>query len=129
LSSCFLQRGFGFIKPSDGGDDVFCHVSAIEDGNALREGDDVEYEAEFDDRKNKYRASKVTGGVQEERRSGGGGYDDRRGGGDRYDDRGRGGGRSYDDRRGGDRYDDRRGGDRYDDRRGGDRYDDRRDRR
>merc|ERR1719272_597530 len=113
------ERGFGFIKPADGGEDLFCHVSGIQDGNMLREGDEVEYETKFDDRKGKDHATNVTGGHTEERRSGGGGggYDDRRGGG------GGGGGRDrYDDRR-----DDRRGGgDRYDDRRGGgdrDRYD------
>jgi len=81
-------RGFGFIKPSDGGEDLFCHVSAITDGNVLREGDTVEYMAEYDDRKGKYRAIEVTGGRREEEgggRGGGGGYDrggDR--GGDRY---------------------------------------------
>ena len=37
-------RGFGFIKPIDGGEDLFCHVSCITDGNVLREGDTVEYE-------------------------------------------------------------------------------------
>ena len=37
-------RGFGFIKPLDGGEDLFCHVSCITDGNVLREGDTVEYE-------------------------------------------------------------------------------------
>jgi hypothetical protein len=89
-----------------------------QDGNMLRDGDVVEYEEAWDDRKGKYMADNVTGGVREEDnsrgRSGGGGGRDR-----------------YDDRRGGDRYDDRRGGGRdyYDDRRGGrdrDRYDDRR---
>ncbi len=48
-------RGFGFIKPTNGGEDVFCHVSSITDGNVLREGDMVEYEAEYDDRKGKGR--------------------------------------------------------------------------
>lgn len=69
-------RGFGFIKPVDGGEGIFCHVSVITDGNVLREGDMVEYEQEYDDRKGKYRAIEVTGGRREEERS-----DDRRGGG------------------------------------------------
>lgn len=80
-------RGFGFIKPFDGGEDIFCHVSVITDGNMLREGDSVEYEVVYDDRKGKYRADKVTGGRREEESRGGGGsyggrdrYDDRRGG-------------------------------------------------
>jgi cold shock CspA family protein len=81
-------RGFGFIKPTNGGEDVFCHVSSITDGNVLREGDMVEYEAEYDERKGKYRAIEVTGGRKEDDgggRGGGGGFDrggDR--GGDRY---------------------------------------------
>merc|ERR1719453_1955828 len=86
------ERGFGFIKPSDGGEDLFCHVSCIEDGNMLREGDTVEYESVYDDRKGKYRAERVTGGGQEDRyarddRGGGGRYDDRDSRRDRYDDR------------------------------------------
>ena len=55
-------RGFGFIKPDDGGEDVFCHVSAIQDGNMLRGGDEVSFEPVFDSRKGKYRAGNVTGG-------------------------------------------------------------------
>ena len=69
-------RGFGFIKPlDDKGDDVFCHVSVLTDGNCLREGDTVEYEVVYDDRKGKYRADKVTGArtEREEFRGGGGG--------------------------------------------------------
>ena len=51
----------------------------------LREGDTVEYEAVYDDRKGKYRADRVTGGRREEESRGGGGYGG--GGRDRYDDR------------------------------------------
>jgi len=41
-------KGYGFITPSDGGDDVFAHFSAIEmDGyKTLKEGQRVEYEVQ-----------------------------------------------------------------------------------
>ena len=39
------SKGYGFITPSDGGADVFCHHTAIQmDGyKTLNEGDQVEY--------------------------------------------------------------------------------------
>ncbi|ETW02513.1 hypothetical protein H310_06009 [Aphanomyces invadans] len=134
IAARWNEKGFGFIKPDDGSEDVFCHFSSIKDGNCLREGDRIEFEVRFDEQKGKNRAEDVTGGIYEERRP-----RDSRSAGECYDfKQGRchrgdsckfshgGGGDRYDDRRYGDRYDDRRGGDRYDDRRGGDRYDDRR---
>jgi len=60
------DRGFGFIVPDDGGDEVFCHFSSIQDGNALREGDRVEYEGRYDSRKGKHRAENITGGITDE---------------------------------------------------------------
>jgi cold shock protein len=40
------QKGFGFIQPSDGGKDVFVHISAVERAGlgSLREGQKVRYE-------------------------------------------------------------------------------------
>ena len=134
------EHGFGFITPDDGGDDLFCHFSQIEDGNCLEVGSVVHFAKELEESKGKYRAIKVSGGVRLERDPGrqrrdGGPRDfvgeiQHSGGGDRRggvpDDIRHGGAadRQYDDRR----YDDRRYDDRlYDDRRYDDRrYDDRR---
>lgn len=42
------DRGFGFIVPKGGDEDIFFHVSVLEGVKieALREGDHVEYETE-----------------------------------------------------------------------------------
>ena len=39
-------KGFGFIAPSDGGQDVFVHISAVERAgmSGLNEGQQVSYE-------------------------------------------------------------------------------------
>ncbi len=39
-------KGFGFIVPDDGGQDVFVHISAVEQAgmNTLDDGQKVEYE-------------------------------------------------------------------------------------
>ena len=39
------SKGFGFIKPDDGGDDVFVHVSGLQ-VSEINENDRVEYETE-----------------------------------------------------------------------------------
>ena len=40
------QKGFGFIEPSDGGKDVFVHISAVERAgmSTLREGQKLSYD-------------------------------------------------------------------------------------
>jgi cold shock protein len=40
------QKGYGFIAPSDGGNDVFVHISALERAglSSLNEGQKVKYE-------------------------------------------------------------------------------------
>jgi len=49
------SRGFGFIEPEDGGNDVFVHVTAVEQAgiSSLEEGDKVEYEVKQDERSGK----------------------------------------------------------------------------
>ena len=38
------SKGFGFIKPSNGGEDIFVHVSGLVD--EVRENDEVTFEVE-----------------------------------------------------------------------------------
>ena len=40
------QKGFGFIQPNDGGNDVFVHISAVERAGmrTLTEGQKVSYD-------------------------------------------------------------------------------------
>ena len=40
------EKGFGFIQPSDGGKDVFVHITAVKAAGlmSLMEGQQVEYE-------------------------------------------------------------------------------------
>ncbi len=54
------SKGFGFIVPAEGGDDIFVHCSAIEGdaGNKLLEGQTVSYEVESGPKG--LQASKVT---------------------------------------------------------------------
>ena len=52
------QKGFGFIQPSDGSNDVFVHVSAVERAglSGLAEGQKVSYEAKTDKMRGKVSA-------------------------------------------------------------------------
>ena len=84
------SKGFGFITPSDGGTDIFVHISAVEQAglSSLNEGDEVAYEVEQDRRTNKQNAGNlqfIREGSPAPRSSaprgggggGGGGYGDR----------------------------------------------------
>jgi cold shock protein len=49
------QRGYGFISPDNGGNDVFVHVSALQRAGMsdLAEGQKVSYDTEQDTRNGK----------------------------------------------------------------------------
>lgn len=55
------QKGFGFIQPDDGGNDVFVHISAVERSSlgALSEGQKVGFELERDQRSGKMSAGQL----------------------------------------------------------------------
>lgn len=48
-------KGYGFIAPDEGGDDVFVHVTAVQKSGlaGLNDGDKVSYEIFVDTRRNK----------------------------------------------------------------------------
>lgn len=54
-------KGFGFIQPSDGGQDVFVHISAVERAGmrSLNEGQQVTYELQRDAKSGKMSAEQL----------------------------------------------------------------------
>ena len=54
-------KGFGFIQPDGGGQDVFVHISAVERAgmNDLREGQKISFELEDDRKSGKKSAGKL----------------------------------------------------------------------
>jgi CspA family cold shock protein len=53
------DKGFGFITPENGGADVFVHVSALQQGGSLREGDKVSFEVGQDRKTGKSKDQKT----------------------------------------------------------------------
>ena len=56
------QKGFGFIAPSDGSQDVFVHISAVEraDLGGLAEGQKVQFELKTDKMRGKTSAENLS---------------------------------------------------------------------
>jgi CspA family cold shock protein len=56
------QKGFGFIQPNDGGNDVFVHISAVERAglSGLAEGQKVSFELKTDKMRGKTSAENLS---------------------------------------------------------------------
>src|ERR1700761_521857 len=56
------QKGFGFIQPNDGGNDVFVHISAVERAGlpGLAEGQKVNFELKADKMRGKTSAENLS---------------------------------------------------------------------
>jgi CspA family cold shock protein len=56
------QKGFGFIQPNDGGNDVFVHISAVERAglSGLAEGQKVSFESKVDEMRGKTSAENLS---------------------------------------------------------------------
>lgn len=55
------QKGFGFIAPDDGGNDIFVHISAVERAglDGLGEGQQVSFEVKADPKRGKSSAENL----------------------------------------------------------------------
>ena len=49
------QKGYGFIQPDDGGNDIFVHITAVEQSGmkTLNEGQKVSFELHKDEQRGK----------------------------------------------------------------------------
>lgn len=54
----FSDKGFGFIAPDEGGEDIFAHSRQFTGGEAdnVKEGDRVKFDAEWDEKKGNHKA-------------------------------------------------------------------------
>lgn len=53
------DKGFGFITPDDGGQDVFVHATGIQGSGLLRDGQKVSYDVGQDRKTGKAKAENV----------------------------------------------------------------------
>lgn len=55
------QKGFGFIQPNNGGNDVFVHISAVERAGmrSLKEGQSVSFDLQRDPKNGKDSAANL----------------------------------------------------------------------
>ena len=56
IKKFFEEKGFGFVTPDDGSEDVFAHVQKCPELEGTQPGDAVNYDTKYDYRKGKYNA-------------------------------------------------------------------------
>ena len=55
----WLEKGYGFIQPDDGGNDVFCHINVVENADRLHPGWRVSFQVVPDRRTGRMQAENV----------------------------------------------------------------------
>ena len=83
IKKFFEDKGFGFVTPDDGGDDVFVHVKENPDLEGAQQGDACSFDTKWDDRKGKYNGTNLT--LKSGGGGGGGGGGKGKGKGKRYE--------------------------------------------
>lgn len=54
------EKGYGFITPENGSQDVFVHYSGLQDASSLKQGDRVSFELGQDRKTGKSKAENVS---------------------------------------------------------------------
>mmetsp|Transcript_73035 Transcript_73035/g.101247 ORF Transcript_73035/g.101247 Transcript_73035/m.101247 type:complete len:868 (-) Transcript_73035:360-2963(-) len=73
VKAWFDEKGFGFVTPAEGGDDLFVHRHQLEDGQMLVPGATVMYESAWNVQKNKNAVTRLTGAAPGDGKGCGGG--------------------------------------------------------